>query len=289
MNLNDENDNIYSSFGSFGELSKDYFDSKEKPFYTNFVNSLSYKDINENKFCEFPTKVTLNDLINNCNQERLSIGKNININDNEKNITKENNTQLTQKKRGRAKKTGSHNKFSDDNVRRKCKHIILKSTLEFINEMIRIKYDNNIGNGILKKQLLTINQKQKADATVQFNKDFLNKTLKDIFSENISSRFTIYPFNHNEKLINELMNNEDEEKRQYFNNLFNLTFTQCLRHFRKTEYIEELQGLKGIDYVKQKYENEPDYLDTLNFYIFNYEEITINKRHRNRKKKEIKI
>jgi hypothetical protein len=289
MNLTDENDNFYSSFVSFGELSKDDFDSKEKPFYTNFVNSFSYKNINENKFCELPTKVTSNDLINNCNQERLSIGKNININDNEKNITKENNTQLTQKKRGRAKKTGSHNKFSDDNVRRKCKHIILKSTLEFINEMIRIKYDNNIGNGILKKQLLTINQKQKADATVQFNKDFLNKTLKDIFSENISSRFTIYQFNHNEKLINELMNNEDEEKRQYFNNLFNLTFTQCLRHFRKTEYIEELQGLKGIDYVKKKYENEPDYLDTLNFYIFNYEEITINKRHRNRKKKEIKI
>ena len=287
MNLTDENDNFYSSFVSFGELSKDDFDSKEKPFYTNFVNSFSYKNINENKFCELPTKVTSNDLINNCNQERLSIGNNININDNEKNITKENNTELIQKKRGRTKKTGSHNKFSDDNVRRKCKHIILKSTLEFINEMIRIKYDNNIGNGILKKQLLTINQKQKADATVQFNKDFLNKTLKDIFSENISSRFTIYPFNHNEKLINDLMNNEDEEKRQYFNNLFNLTFTQCLRHFRKTEYIEELQGLKGIDYVKQKYENEPDYLDTLNFYIFNYEEITINKRHRNRKKKEI--
>ena len=289
MNLTDENDNFYSSFVSFGELSKDDFDSKEKPFYTNFVNSFSYKNINENKFCELPTKVTSNDLINNCNQERLSIGNNININDNEKNITKENNTELIQKKRGRTKKTGSHNKFSDDNVRRKCKHIILKSTLEFINEMIRIKYDNNIGNGILKKQLLTINQKQKADATVQFNKDFLNKTLKDIFSENISSRFTIYPFNHNEKLINDLMNNEDEEKRQYFNNLFNLTFTQCLRHFRKTEYIEELQGLKGIDYVKKKYENEPDYLDTLNFYIFNYEEITINKRHRNRKKKEIKI
>ena len=289
MNLTDENDNFYSSFVSFGELSKDDFDSKEKPFYTNFVNSFSYKNINENKFCELPTKVTSNDLINNCNQERLSIGNNININDNEKNITKENNTELIQKKRGRTKKTGSHNKFSDDNVRRKCKHIILKSTLEFINEMIRIKYDNNIGNGILKKQLLTINQKQKADATVQFNKDFLNKTLKDIFSENISSRFTIYPFNHNEKLINDLMNNEDEEKRQYFNKLFNLTFTQCLRHFRKTEYIEELQGLKGIDYVKQKYENEPDYLDTLNFYIFNYEEITINKRHRNRKKKEIKI
>ena len=289
MNLNDENGNFYSSFGSFGELFKDDFDSKEKPFCANIFNSLSYKNINENKFCEFPTKATSNDLINNCNQEKLSIGNKANIKDNEKNITKENNTEEIQKKRGRTKITGSHNKFSDDNVRRKCKHIILKSTLEFINEMIRIKYDNNIGNGILKKQLLTINQKQKADATVQFNKDFLNKTLKDIFSENISSRFTIYPFNHNEKLINELMNNEDEEKRQYFNNLFNLTFTQCLRHFRKTEYIEVLQGLKGIDYVKEKYENEPDYLDTLNFYIFNYEEITINKRHRNRKKKEIKI
>ena len=191
----------------------------------------------------------------------------------------------TKKKRGRPYTTGEHNKFSDDNVRRKVKHILLKNIMEFINNKIYYFYKGNIGKGILIKRFLTINQKQKADATVLFNKIFLKKTLGDIYSEEISSRFTIYPPNHNKKLVNNLINEKDENIKQYFINLFNLTFTDCLEHFRKTKHFKELEGLPDIEYINQKYSDDKDYVETLNYYFNNYEDITNSKRKRNRRKK----
>ncbi len=198
-------------------------------------------------------------------------------------------TQPLNKKRGRTK-TGNnestHTRFSDDNLRRKVKHIILKNLMDFINDKIYYFYQGNIGKGILIKRFLTINQKQKADATVTFNKIFLNKTLGDIYSEDISSRFTIYPPNHNKILVNQLINDKDENIKQYFINLFNLTFTDCLEHFRRTKYFKELEGLLDIGYINHKYEDDKDYIESLSYYFNNFEKITNNKRRRNRRKKK---
>ena len=74
------------------------------------------------------------------------------------------------KKRGRKRKIENnqneiinqkiHNKFSDDNIRKKCKNIVLKYALEsinkiiyfiWINEKIKEKYNKNIGHDNLKK------------------------------------------------------------------------------------------------------------------------------------------
>ena len=139
-----------------------------------------------------------------------------------------------------------HNKYSDDNIRRKCKHLVLKHLLEFLNYKIRNIYNGNIGNGIFKKELQILNQSQKSDATINFNRIFLTKTIGEIFSENISGRFTNYPIYHNKVLINKLMNENDEQKRIYFNNLFNLNFIQCLKHFRGEEKIDLLDGLQCL-------------------------------------------
>ena len=182
------------------------------------------------------------------------------------------------KKRGRGAKSGDHTKFSDDNLRRKVKHIVLSDTKKFINDKIYDIYEGNIGNGIFRKELLTINQKQKSDASVEFNKKFLDKKLGDIFSENISTRFTIYPLNHNKKIIEDLKNEDDEKKKTYFNKLFNISFLECLNHFRGNIEIEELKGLPGLINVEENYKNEPEYLETLKYYIMNYETITNNKK-----------
>ena len=128
------------------------------------------------------------------------------------------------------------------------------------------------------KKLLDMNQKQKVDSTASFNKEFLNKSLKDIFSENISSRYKILPLNFNKRVIKNLINEEDEAKRIYFQNLFNLTFIQSLNHFIGTIAINELKGLNSIDDIKEKYNLNNDYFETLKFYFFNYEDITKNKR-----------
>ncbi len=184
-----------------------------------------------------------------------------------------------------------HNKFSDDNIRRKCKHLVLKNSKDFINKSIKKIYKGNIGNGIFKKELQTINQKQKSDATIDFNKNFLSKKLGDIFSEDISGRFTNLPLNHNKKLIVKLMNEEDEDKRNYFNKLFNITFIDCLRHFNKKKIIPELFGLKCFSDIKNEILNKypkdgEDYYSELQYYFDNYEKIIMKKKARKKRSKK---
>jgi hypothetical protein len=78
------------------------------------------------------------------------------------------------------------------------------------------------------------------------------------------------------------MNEKDEKKRIFFNNLFNLTFLECLKHFIGNQNISELEGLSGLNEIKKKYENDSDYLNKLNYYFLNFEDI-INKKRINKK------
>ena len=249
-------------------------------------NHISHHKIEDNIQKQKPIKepISLSD-----QRTKPSINININIQDeNLNNVQNEICEFLTiGKKRGR-NSFGEHNKFSDDNLRRKVKHIVLSETMKFINNKISVLYKGNIGNGIFRKELLTINQKQKANAKVQFNQEFLNKILGDIFSEDISTRFTIYPLNHNRQVITDLRNETDDNKRIYFNNLFNISFLDCLKHFRGDIVIDELIGLSGMKNVEETFKEDYEYLETLQYYIMNYEDITKNKKKRNRKKKDEK-
>ena len=256
----------------------------------------------ESKISEFPTKETITKEINNSQSEKqLENTKDINLNISLSDFPQDliNNDQVKIKKlkkdltpmgrkRGRAGTKGDHNKYSDDNLRRKVKHLILKRLLNFINTKIEEKYINNLGNGVFIKKLLTINQKQKSDATIQFNKDFLNKPIGEIFSENISTRYTNYPLSHNKNLIKLLLNDEDINKRMYFNKLFNLSFFDCLKHFRGSEEIEELIGVEGLDSIKKEYEDDKDYVELLEHYFKNYEKLLDTKRIRKLTKKDNK-
>ena len=268
---------------------------KHNQSFTNSLNNNIFNTTEEDeedyltfiKFCklskqceEYVTKPTYFDDINNTGQLNF-IYNNINNEKENNNINKLEDKVLIGNKRERIK-TGKHTKYSDDNIRRKCKHIILTNLFDFINKKISEQYNNNIGKGIYIKKLLIINQEQKCNSNSKFNKEFLNKSLKDIFSENISKRYT-YPLDHNKNLINRLMNEEDEKKRIYFNNLFNLTFLECLKHFRGDYNISELEGLSGLNEIKKKYGNDSDYLNLLNYYFLNFEDIT-NKKRINEKK-----
>ena len=84
-----------------------------------------------------------------------------------------------------------------DNIIRKIKHLITKILLNFINDKINEKYQSSVGRGVFIKQLVIINQKQIDNATVLFNKDFLKKSIGDIFSVEISTRYKNYSSSHN--------------------------------------------------------------------------------------------
>ena len=201
----------------------------------------------------------------------------------------------SQKKCGRKRKDiqrsdsySEHNKFSDDNIRRKCKHLVLKYILKFINDTIKNLYKNNIGNGIFKKQLQTLNHSQKSNATIEFNKKFINKTLQEIFSENITTRITNFPANHNQMLIQKLLNESDESKKIFFNNLFSLTFIQVLKHFTGQIKVDILKGMICFNSIRpkieQKYSDGNDYISSLDYYLKNYDKIINNKKSRKSKK-----
>lgn len=199
--------------------------------------------------------------------------------------TKQENTKLGRKRNALSEKASKHNKFSDDNITRKCKHLVIKNAFNFINEKIYKIYKGKIGNGLFIKELKVLNQSQKADNSANFNKNFLTKKLGEIFSDKISGRISNFPSDHNKLLIKKLMNEMDEDKKQYFNGLFNLSFIQCLNHFCGKYSINELEGLKCfIDIKKNIIEKYPDdgeeYFNLLSYYFNNFEHIINNKREK---------
>ena len=200
--------------------------------------------------------------------------------------------EIKEKKRGRKTErtevSNPHNKFADDNLRKKSKHIILSEILTFLNSKLKEIYKDNIGNGILLKQLLTLNHKQKANIIVNDNKQFLQKTLQEIFSDDISRRYTNFPSDHNKNLINRLLEEDDEEKRKYFNTLFKLTFSEVLCHFQGKQIIKELVGLRTYKEALKNYETEKDYYENLKYQLTNFEEIINSKKsRRSRKQKKV--
>ena len=178
-----------------------------------------------------------------------------------------------------------HDKFSDDNARRKVKRIIFTHLLAYINKQIKIKYNGEIGKGIFKKELYILNHAQISNSSVNFNKALLKRTLYDIFSEKISRRITNYPEDHNKVIIDGLINEKDTKKRIYFQNLFNLTFSDCLEYLRGDKYFEQLNGLELFsefkeikqDYLK-KYNDGEEYVKLLKYYLKEFKNI-INKKN----------
>lgn len=179
---------------------------------------------------------------------------------------------------------GYHNKYSPDNILRKCKHIILNQLLIFINQKIKELYNGKIGNSIFKKELLTLNKEQKFNSKVIYNKNFLNKTLGDIFSDDISTKYSNYLPYHNKDLIMRLRNEEDQNKKNYFEKLFNITYLQSINHFIGLQKVDELNGLKCFSQLKDEMNEEEEYKNCIEYFLKNYESITMKKKPRNRKK-----
>ena len=181
----------------------------------------------------------------------------------------------------------THTKFTDDNLTKKSKNIILKYALKFINEKIEEIYQGDIGEGKFKKELKIISQKNKVKSTVNIDKSFLDKNLKDIFSENISGRFNNFPKTYNKTLIESLLNEEDEEKKSYFIELFNITFSDCLDYFMDNKNNnKKLEGFVKFSSIKESLiqQEGKNYIDAFIYFLKNFKNIINNKKSRRRNK-----
>ena len=194
---------------------------------------------------------------------------------------------LGRKRKGVSNKKCRHTKFSDDNTRRKIKRIIISELQDYINKKIKVIFENETGNGLIEKKLMKLAQDQISEAGVEFDQQFLYKKLKDIFSEKVTSRITNYTPDRNKEVIDELLNDENEEKRNFFKGLFDITFGDCIKYFRGDYlYNEYLQGLKKFSDIQEQMEKDQGIMFTKHFikYLYNYEKIINNKRPRKNKK-----
>ena len=224
---------------------------------TFFINQLNKEDKNEQK-------------------EKLKNG-------NDSIDNKIENKEMLNKKRKANNKNEHQSQFASDNIIKKIRIMILNAIIKFINEKLKIFFNNDLGKGICIKQLLPINRTILSHSSVEYDKEFLNKKLKEILSS-ISNKYTNALNTKNKDLIQDLINLEDKGK--YFQELFDLSFLDCLKHISGTKYSDLLNDLPNIDNIliqDKKNINEKEinnYKDIIN----NYELIIEHKKARNKKK-----
>lgn len=197
-------------------------------------------------------------------------------------------TKATSKFNKKKKIIKNKKKYSTENLKRKIKTVVFELIKNFSNKRINEIYNGDIGNGFNIKKLLKINYSQIQKMSANHNKLLLDKTIKDIFSDDISKKYTDYPSYHNKDLINRLLNEEDDEKRNQLVKLFNKTFRECLQQIRGDKTIEGLEGLEQsfIDYMNQEMisleENEEgrEYKNKFEEMLKNYEDAINNKKHK---------
>ena len=121
-------------------------------------------------------------------------------------------------------------RFTIDSLIRRAKKILFDALLKYDNYIISKTYNNNIGYGLKNKKLLRINHSQIKNTNTNFNRELLKTSQGSIFSVEIITRHSKFPLNHNKILIKKLLNEENEEKRKIFNDLFSATFSDCINH-----------------------------------------------------------
>ena len=172
-----------------------------------------------------------------------------------------------------------------DNLIKNTRTTLLKYIFDFINEKIRILLNNEIGKSICLKQFIKIEKDKLYHSNVEYDKNFLNKKLKDILSFKISGKYSNFLDNHNINLVQYLISHE--KIGNYFQSLFNLSFLNCLDYINGKENNELLNGLPKVDEIIEKEEKDLDDYEKIFYkdFIKDYDNIIKNKNSRNQKNK----
>ena len=248
------------------------------------INSLIEGDDNISENIYFNKNPTLNNLI-------PSVKKDIKIN--EKTVsTNERKNKCNNATHGRKKKNSiekrNHTKFAFDNILRKIKTLAIRSYQKFINNKIKYIYRNS--NKKIKWILEKINQKNVANAKIDFNRDYLNKTFKSIFSEDITTKWKTKTGKHNKNVIEHLLKEKDITKREIFFKLFNLKLIDIIKYLRgeKDDY-EELDGLEFDLDIWNEIKKDEEYFKCFKSNMAEIEVILLKKFSRKRKNNKFSL
>ena len=136
--------------------------------------------------------------------------------------------------------------------------------IKYINNLILIKYKNK--TKLLKPLISSIAQNN----TKIFNRDLLNKKLKDIFSTyKINGKFKLYDDNHNKTVIKNIYDDNINE----LIDILEMTLLEVFIIFRDSNEKQKLVGLERLDKVTDELKiNESDeYMDKFKKVAMNFE------------------
>ena len=267
---------------------------KEKDYYNvqyllgnNQLKLENYTELNNN-FTLLSTYNTQNPYFLDNNQiipptEQVKIYKGIFQKEKIFNIVKIN------KKIGRIKKDsllkGKHDKLSQDNIIRKIKGRFHEKLRIYINE----EYKKYISKKYIKKRktknwLKKINPKVSRKIKKEENMKWFKLKIYEIFSENVSIRYSSSSPDYNKKKINNLFSLGDA------NNLIEILNSNVEDYFRKYVNDEKIEGFKTLkddikelraDMERAKQNNINEYLKKYEYTAKNLKEIFNKKNPRN--------
>lgn len=246
-----------------------------KEFQTSNEESQNEEDIIPDRF-----------LIINKNLENVPHLIDCNKNTDKKKITFKADQYLGKKRK--------HDKFSEDDEFRKIKVMLKDALISFINNKItekEIDLNNICGKKAKDVNIKNINQKIMIDNKIKTTRKLFDTTIKDFLSDKISGRYSTYPKDFNERVLQKLYENESfkEILDKKILDCINHCIKYCIKNENKKEEIENscLKGFEKefkaqLDDLKTK--NEQAYIDSINKLITEIEVIYKNKKPKKKKK-----
>ena len=311
--FNDSNSQFGNTHGNFGDFSVDLFN--DFPKENELFNSLA-QALGENIDLK-PEEGTLEDAVERYSQNNNSTLTNTSSSTKKKSekekksvqifsITKEPKGKIEIKDQeeekpknellGKKRQNENHTKFAFDNLVRKIKSKLFGALLIILNKSLEkdpkpnSNQDSKEKKGEVKTEcFLKIDQKIILQTNIEENKKLLDSKLRDIFSEKVSTKAMNYSkqykLDYNKNFIEKIKNDETRRKT---NDILDMTFFQCLEHFRGSKRYEALNGLeKEYENVIGEMRNEPDYMESFIEQLNYFEIMYNNKKARKSKKNKI--
>ena len=219
------------------------------------------------------------------NEEEIEI---IEKNKKIKDIPKEDNGEIScgRKKLG-DKSVRPHNRDSFDNVIKKVKGDIFTKALSFLNKIIDLCIPEDKKRALIKmvrnsqrepdnKDLLKdldykiINQLKR-----DFNLELLEMTFKELFSQDISRRYTSLNQDSNKVIIEHL--SKEENNKEIINYVFGLKLIDWLNYFTHKTEIEYLESIEQVKFERAEIlltevgeMSDGHYFSNYLFHLYNY-------------------
>ena len=194
---------------------------------------------------------------------------------------------LLNNKKGRISKKsqyikGIHTKKDIDNIERRVKVFFYDSILSYGNELIgKYQSQNGVGTYPLLKD---IHSKIKKQSSKKANLKLLENSVRDMFSQRISSKYTKFPSDYNKKVIDRIYREgKAMEIISFLNKKVLILYNEFIGNGKKSENFKTLDFY--IESLKE--ESDKDYLESVVSTAKNFEENIRKKNSRGKKKKKI--